>query len=283
MKRLFLTTEPDARGFGKIAVKQFPDCDSYVRLPSDVKDAEVIIFSRCYPNQNSRLLELMFAIAAAYDCGAQLVRAFVPYLPYARQDKRVLEGEAVSARTVCRLLKCTGLEELITIDCHFLKRAGAFEYEGLKITNLTAAPALLELAKCGLRAPLVITPDQGAAYLTSGERESHSMNKARGAYVKESSTAYRKVASLSADFSVKGRDVIIIDDIIAGGSTMLKAVQLCRKGGSRSIVCATTHGQFLNGADRKIKKAGARRLIATDSIPSQYSAIKTLELTRGSI
>jgi ribose-phosphate pyrophosphokinase len=283
MKRLFLTTEPDAKGFGRIIIKNFPDGDSYVRLPCDVKDSEVIIFSRCYPDQNSRLLELTFAIAAAYDCGAQLVRAFVPYLPYARQDKRVLEGEAVSARTVCRLLKSTGLEELITFDCHFLKRAGAFEYEGLKITNLTAAPALLELAKRGLRAPLVITPDQGAAYLTSGERESHSMKKARGAYVKEGGTAYRKVASLSADFSVKGRDVIIIDDIVAGGSTMLKAVQLCRKGGARSIVCATTHGQFLNGADRKIKQAGARRLMTTDSIPSQYSAVKTLEFTRGSL
>ncbi len=283
MKRLFLTTEPDAKDFGRIIVKNFPDGDSYVRLPGEVKDAEVIIFSRCYPNQNSRLIELMLAISACYENGAQLVRAFVPYLPYARQDKRVLDGEAVSARTICHLLKSAGLEELITFDCHFLKRAGSFDYEGLKITNLTAAPALLELAKRGLRAPLVITPDQGAAYLTSGERDSHSMKKARGDYVKAGDTAYRKVASLSADFSVKGRDVIIIDDIIAGGSTMLKAVQLCKKGGARSIACATTHGQLLNGADGKIKKAGARKLIATDSIPSKYSVVKTLELTRGSL
>ena len=149
MRRLFLTTEPDARGFGRIIVKNFPDGDSYVRLPGEVKDAEVILFLRCYPNQNSRLLELMLAIAACYENGAQLVRAFVPYLPYARQDKRVLEGEAVSARAVCSLLKSAGLEELITFDCHFLKRAGTFDYEGLKITNLTAAPALLALAKRG--------------------------------------------------------------------------------------------------------------------------------------
>ena len=109
------------------------------------------------------------------------------------------------------------------------------------------------------------------------------MKKARGAYVTAGTTAYRKVASISADFSVKDRDVIIIDDIIAGGSTMLKAVRLCKKGGARTIACAATHGQFLNGADRKIKNAGARRLIATDSIRSQYSAVKTLELTRGSL
>ncbi|VVC02643.1 Ribose-phosphate pyrophosphokinase [Candidatus Burarchaeum australiense] len=283
MKCLFLTTEADAKGFGRLAVKRFPDGDSYVKLPCDVKDAEVVIYSRCYPDQNSRLVELMLAVAACYDCGARLVRAFVPYLPYARQDKRVLEGEAISARTVCQLLRCTGLEELVTFDCHFLKRAGVFEYEGLKIRNLTAAPALLEAAKKGLHAPLVITPDQGAAYLASGERGSHSMKKARGAYVKGSGTAYRKVASLSADFSVKGRDVIIIDDIVAGGSTMLRAVQLCGKGGARRIVCATTHGQFLAGADERIKRAGANRLLATNSIHSKYSAVRTLELARGSL
>jgi len=275
--RLFLTTEPNAKGYSRIEVRHFPDGDSYIRLPRKVRGADVLIYSHCYPDQNSKLLELMLTIATCRELGARKVRAFVPYLPYARQDKRVLPGEAVSSKTVCSLLRHAGLNELITLDCHFLKRRGKFKYAGLAIRNLTAAPSLLRLAKKGTRSPLVITPDQGAAYLAKGEKGSKSMKKVRGSYGR-GSTAYRPVASLSAKFNVRGRDVIVIDDIVAGGSTMICAVQLCRKGGARSITCATTHGQFLKDADKRIKKAGARKIVSTDSIRSRYSKIKSLDL-----
>jgi len=288
MERLLLTTEPDAKGYEQVEVRSFPDGDSYVRLPSSPRGKQAIIFSRCYPNQNQKLLELMLAISTAKETGAAAVRAFIPYLPYARQDKRVKEGEAISARVLCSLLKAAGLDELITLDCHFLKKSGMFEYAGLSIANMSASPALLEEVKKGLKLPLVITPDQGAAYLAKGEVGAQSMVKERGAY--DTGTAnknkkgaivnkiYRPVASLTADFSVKGRDVIIVDDIIAGGSTMLKAVQLCRKGGARSVTCACTHGQLLENADRKIRAAGARKIISTDSIISKYSVVKSLNI-----
>ena len=274
-----MTTEPDAKGHSRLVVKCFPDGDSYVRLPRGVKGADLLIYSRCYPEQNSRLIELMLMISACRELGARSVRALVPYLPYARQDKRVLDGEAVSSRTICSLLSSCGLDELITFDCHFLKRPGSFKYEGLRIRNLTAAPALLKLAKKGMRTPLVITPDQGAAYFAKGETGSRSMKKARGDYGR-GKLAYRRIASMKADFNVRARDVVLIDDIVAGGSTMLRAVQLCKRDGAREIVCACTHGQFLKHADVKIRRAGASRLIATDSIPSAHSKIAALDLAR---
>ncbi len=282
MGRLFFTTEPDAKDYAKVVIKQFPDGDSYVRLPREVKGEDVLIYSRCYPNQNSRLMELLLMISACRDLGASSVRAFIPYLPYARQDKRILAGESISSETICSLLNSSGLDELITFDCHFLKRSGQFKYAGLDIQNLTAAPILLKLAKTGLRSTLVITPDQGAADLAKDEKGSQTMKKVRGEYDK-GNTAYRKVDSLSADFYVEGRDVILIDDIVAGGSTMLKAVKLCKKGKARKIICATTHGQFLNHADKKIKRAGASKLVTTDSIKSIYSKVNSLDLARGSL
>jgi ribose-phosphate pyrophosphokinase len=293
MERLLLTTEQDAKGYEQIDVHSFPDGDSYVRLPSSPKGKQAIIFSRCYPNQNNKLLELLLAISTAKELGASPVRAFIPYLPYARQDKRVKDGEAISANVLCGLLKAAGLDELITLDCHFLKKSGMFEYGGLSIANLSASPAMLEAAKKGLKLPLVITPDQGAAYLAKGEAGAQSMVKERGEYQAGTSSKnkkgaiankiYRPVASLTADFSVKGRDVIIVDDIVAGGSTMLKAVQLCKKGHAHSITCVCTHGQLLDHADRKILAAGARRIISTDSIISKYSVVKVLEVARDAL
>ncbi|RLG19291.1 hypothetical protein DRN67_03050, partial [Candidatus Micrarchaeota archaeon] len=153
------------------------------------------------------------------------------------------------------------------------------KYSGLNIRNLSAAKALLKISRKGLNSPLIITPDSGASYLLKGEPSSHSMKKQRGAYAK-GKTTYRKISSLEADFEPRARDLILIDDIVAGGSTMLKATHLCKRRGARKIVCACTHGQFLNGSDKKLKRAGATKLITTDSIKSKHSKLSVLGLTR---
>jgi ribose-phosphate pyrophosphokinase len=255
-----------------LEIKHFPDSESYVRIPVECAGKEVAIVHRCYPDPDSSLIQLFLAIRQLKEMGSTEITAIVPYLPYARQDKRFLSGEAMSSEIICRMIKEAGCKRLITFDCHFLKKQGEFVYGGLPITNISLGGEVVAHLKEGLANPLIISPDAGARYLTEGEKNKGVMKKVRGNYGKGES-AYREVAKLEAKFDVKGRDVIIVDDIIAGGSTMIKALALCKDNGAKSVRCGAVHGLFLGGALEKILSGGATQVACTSSIPAKASKI----------
>ncbi len=248
-----------------IEIKHFPDGESYVRIPAEPKGKKVALLHRCYPDPDSSLMQLFLAIRQAKEMGAKEIEVVIPYLPYARQDKRFSPGEAMSSESVCMMMKEAGCSGLITFDCHFLKKEGAFTYGGLKITNRSLGPLVVEHLRKGLENPLVISPDEGSRYLTENERENGVMKKVRGAYGKGDS-AYREIASLEAKFEVNGRDVIIIDDIVAGGSTMVKALKICLEGGAKSVRCGAVHGLFLGESLKKLESGGTSEIACTNTI-----------------
>ncbi len=279
MKKLLLKTpsSSDLRLEGEtIEIKHFPDKESYVRIPVDPKGKDVLLVHRCYPEPDSSLVQLFLALRQLSEMGAASITAAVPYLPYARQDKRFLPGEAMSSEIVCRMMKEAGCGRLVTFDCHFLKKEGEFTYGGLLITNKSLGGEVVSHLKSGLANPLVISPDEGARYLTEGEKEKGVMKKVRGDYGK-GDNAYREVAKLEAKFDVLGRDVIIVDDIIAGGSTMIKALKLCKDGGAKSVRCGAVHGLFLNDALNRIRSGGAVQVACTNSIKAEASAVDISE------
>ena len=256
-----------------IEIRQFPDLENYLRIPQidKVKDKEVCILHRCYPNQDSKIFQLLQIIEAVRPA-AKKVCAIVPYLPYARQDDVHLHGEVKTAEMLCKTLLKAGLDELVTFDCHFIKEGpGRHEYAGLSIDNRTMGPELLAYLKPLANNPVIISPDIGAAYMVK-EEGGVSMEKKRGEYVK-GETIFREVIEEKLDFGVGGRDVVIIDDIIAVGDTMIKAAQACKKGKAKRIICAAVHGLLLSCAFDKIRAAGAREVIVTDSIPSPAAVV----------
>ena len=271
---------PDAK---RIEERVFPDGESYVRLPANCGGKDVIILHRCYPSPNENLVKLFLIVDAVRAHSPSSLRVFIPYLPYARMDKAVKEWEAVSADTICRMLKGLGCTELITIDCHFIKQgAGLFERAGLKIRNISAADALLDYLKGIALNPIVTSPDEGAAYMSSRTEGGKAMKKIRGEYG-EGKSAYRQIDRLEAGFDVKERDVIIIDDMVSTGSTMVKAVSVLKSAGARKVFCAATHGLFLNNALEKLFASGADEVVTTDSIKSPAAKIHITELLRGVI
>jgi len=287
MARLVLFTDNAqdlAAGFpgaAQVEMKSFPDGESYIRIPEACRGKEVVLLHRCYPSPNGNLIRLFLVLDAIHAQSPKSLRVFVPYLPYARMDKSVKPGEAISADTVCALLRQLGCTELITIDCHFIKSgAGIHERAGLRIRNFTAADALL--AQLGKKAPgaLVISPDQGASYMAKG---GVSMSKVRGEYGEMGGATYRKVAELKADFNAKGKDIIIIDDMISTGSTMVKAVKVLKGAGAKKVFCAAAHGLFLNDALGKLVEAGVEEVICTSSIPSPVSRVGAAALVKEAI
>ncbi len=233
-----------------IEIKQFPDGENYVRILEPVGKGEVRLFHRLYPNQDQLLIQVFLILKTLKEKGAETTLV-APYLPYARQDKIWKEGEAFSSKYICEMLAWAGVEKLITFDCHFLKKEGEFEYNGLKIRNISLNRRLIEYAKKEFgKGLLVISPDMGANYMVGPGGK--SMEKKRGEYI-EGNEAYRKIEEMNVDFEVKGKEVLIIDDIIAGGGTMIKAIENMKKHGANKIYCCATHGLFLKDSLERIK------------------------------
>jgi ribose-phosphate pyrophosphokinase len=263
-----------------IEIKAFPDGESYVRIPgiSEVKDKEVRLFHRLYPDSDQSIFQAVLLLDTLKKAGAKPI-LISPYLPYSRQDKTFLEGEALSSEVLCKMLKLAGATKLITLDCHFLKKEGNFEYGGLEIENISMGKYLVEHAKMKVNGQglEIISPDMGAKYLVE-QHGGSSMEKVRGEYA-EGDEAYRKIEEVNRDFEVKGKNVLILDDMISTGGTMLKAVDNVKKGGAKKVICAATHGFFLKGSLEKLKEV-ADEVIVTDSIPSEVSVVSFMPLLK---
>ena len=266
-----------------IELKSFPDKESHI-LIHDLEACggkDVQVLHRCYPKQDSSLLQLLL-VGKTVKQVASRTEAVIPYLPYARQDKIWTIGEALSAEVICQMIAAAGYSSIATFDCHFLKKAGTFTYGGIQIRNFSLSEALVAYFKAKKPDALFISPDQGAAYLVN-EIGGKSMVKRRGEYKHHKKQAHRPVEALNMDFDVKGKDVIILDDMIAGGGTMIKATRAVLAMGASSVCCGCTHGLFLGDAYTKLQGAGAEEIVASNTIASEASKIDILNSLRGKI
>ena len=263
-----------------IEIKAFPDGDTYVRIEnlSACKGKEVRLFHRLYPDQNSNIFTALLMLDTLKRAGASTTLVS-PYLPYSRQDKTFKEGEALSAEALCSMLAHAGAKELVTIDCHFLKKEGEFECGGLKIKNISANKLLVEHAKSKLEGEEleIISPDQGASYLVSAFG-GKSMKKIRGEYEK-GKEAHRKIEKMERDFDVEGKNILIIDDMISTGGTMIKAVGNVRNGKAKKVLCAATHGFFMKGSLEKLKDI-TDGVFTTNSIPNPAAEVNISPLLK---
>ena len=253
-------------------IKKFHDCENYVYIPGieKLKEKHVVILHRCYPDQDTRLLQF-FQILSAVKPVAAKVTAIIPYLPYSRQDEISRQGETDSAAMIVKLLSCAGLDELVTFNCHFLEGDKEKNIDGLNIENRSIVTDLLEYVKPRVSDPVFIAADQGAAHFVE-RLGGVSMEKTLGEYI-HGPLAFRQITSEKLDADIAGRDVILIDDMIISGETMVKAVQVCKKGGARRIVCVSVHGLLVGCAFDRIRAAGAKEIVVSDSVPSPAGVV----------
>src|SRR3989344_2760556 len=211
-----------------IEIGKFPDGDAHVRIPQllECKGQEVTVFHRLYPKQNTSLVALLLILDSLKQQGAKKVTVVVPYMPYARQDKKKLNGEVASAYVICNLLARAGCDKLVTFDCHFLNKEGESKFGELLIENISMGHELAEYAKreaFGSEPCEIISPDMGANYLVE-KHGGKSFKKLRKDYDGEKIN-YREVHSMDGDFEVKDKNVLLLDDMISTGDTMINALE----------------------------------------------------------
>ena len=258
----------------RIAHKKFPDGESYVRFEGEVAGEEVAIVQTTGPPQDTNLIQLFILADAAKDLGAKRVIAVVPYLAYARQDKRFLPGEAISIQTIGKLLKASGIDELLTVNVHQEKILEKFE---IPARNISAIGLLANYFKSrGLEGAFALAPDKGASEFAI--EASKILGGGYGWLHKERDRYTGEVKTEEKTLDVSGKDAIIFDDIISTGGTTANAVKILKKQGARRIFAACVHPLMIGNAKERILQSGAEEIVGTDSVPSDVTVVSLAPL-----
>jgi ribose-phosphate pyrophosphokinase len=217
---------------------------------------------------NDRLCRLLFLAATLKDAGADRVTACIPYMAYARKDRRTKERDPVTQRYVAQLLEACAVDHVIALDVHNL---AAFENAfRCQVDHLEFAPLLASTlaAEGPLGACVVVSPDIGGAKRAQRLREilaAHSGTEVGLAFLeKRRSSGVVSGDRLVGD--VAGCRAIIIDDLISSGTTICRAIRECRRGGAVRVEAAAAHGVFTPEADALLFSASPDRLVVSDSI-----------------
>ncbi|MEM2942501.1 MAG: ribose-phosphate diphosphokinase [Candidatus Bathyarchaeia archaeon] len=253
----------------KVESKIFPDGESYLRFDGDLSSQELIIVKSCFPQQDKRLIELLFALDAAKELGAKRTVAVVPYLAYARQDRRFRPGEIVSNSSVGRLLEAVGADLLLTVDVH--QRESLKNYK-IETVNVSAMPLLANyLNSMGLRRPYILAPDKGASEHAQSVASILGTDYAHFEKVRDRITGQIMMRMIDADF--ERRDAVILDDIISTGATVAEAARIAKKLGAEKIIAACTHALLVGDAMELMAKGGVTEVVSTDTVAGLTSKI----------
>ena len=270
--------------FIRVETKKFPDGEKYLRVHGEVDDEVTIIQSTGYP-QDETLIELLFLIKNLKDLGAKKVKVVVPFMGYARQERRFNDGEAISAKIVAELIELAGADEFASINLH---EDCVRKFFNIPAYNLSAMPAIAEYLKEFTTDPIIIAPDKGALGFAEEISEILGCNCT---YLKKVRLGPDKVETTIADIdesdddsskvqisSVKGKQAIIIDDIIATGGTIVNAINILKEHGAVSVNVCCVHPTLVNDAVSKIYAAGATDLAGTDTLKSEVSSISLAKI-----
>ncbi len=257
-----------------VNVKSFPDGEYCLRFDGDLKDEEVIVVQSTGPPQDTNIMQLLLMIDTAKDLGAEKVTAVVPYLAFARQDKRFLPGEAVSVSTFVKLIEVCGTERFLTVNIHakdILKRFS------IPTENLSAITLLAEHFKTqGLDGAFSLSPDKGAIGLA--KEADRVLGGGCGWLRKERNRFTGEIQVEEKSLNVQDRNVIVFDDIISTGGTIATAVKMLKTQGARRVYAACVHPLLIGEAKKKIMQNGAEEIVGTDSVPSSVRTVSLAPL-----
>jgi len=241
--------------------RKFPDGELYTRILDMISGGDVTIIQSTVTD--SDIVSLLQLIDACQD--AARINVVIPYMGYARQDKQFKPGEPVSARAISGAIKA---DTVYTINIH---DESILEHFDAKAANLDATPVIGKYIKdLKLKDPLIISPDDGAIGLAQNASKDLGIDYD---FLEKTRLSGETVSIKPKNLAVKGRDVIILDDIISTGGTMAQTITLLRSQGAHDVYTACVHPVLSNNAVLKLFKAGVKGIIATDTIDKGVSVV----------
>jgi len=253
----------------KSEVKIFPDGENKITLKGKLSKGKTIVVQSIYPPVDSNLIQALSLISKAKEVSAEVV-VVVPYLGYARQDREFLPGEIVTMKILGQLFKGAGASKIIVVDIH--SKMGLKHFK-IKSENISAISDLVSyFKKVNLKKPIVVSPDQGGK-----ERAREFADKFECEFIALKKQRDRKTGKVKIKTEglekVIGRDVILVDDMISTGGSIIKATEFLKKQKCQRVFVACTHALLVNDAEKKIRKSGVARIVSTNTIPGKTSVV----------
>jgi ribose-phosphate pyrophosphokinase len=253
--------------------REFEDGEHKARPLVSVRGEDVYVVQSLHggPDQspNDKLCRLLFFLAALRDNGAERLTALIPYLAYSRKDRQTKTRDPITTRYVAELLECAGADRVVTLEAHnIVAFQNAFRCPTVHLdTRRLFASRALELAGDG---PLVVaSPDPGGVKRAQLFREHLERETGRpvGLALMEKRRSAGIVSGTMLVGEVAGATVIVIDDLISSGGTMLRAAEACLAGGAAGLFAFAAHGLFTGEAATALGDERLARIIVTDSVP----------------
>lgn len=257
---------------GSLKSALFPDGEFHIQFKDKVKGRIVVLVQALSPNPNTSLLELYFCGKTAKELGAKKVIGVIPYLAYMRQDKRFNEGEALSNKLMGHLID-VGFDKLITVDPHLHRVKSLEDVFSIPAKKLTANSVIAEFIekKFSPKNTVIVGPDIESSQWA--KKIADSVGFESTIFLKNRFSSRKVKVNVTKELEWKGKNVVIIDDIISSGHTMIEAVKEIKKRKPKAVHCICVHGIFAENAYNKLKKAGAKNVISCNSIPHESNKI----------
>jgi len=246
----------------------FPDGESKITFGRIPKNSIVLVVQSTYPPVDTNLLQALSIISQVRKVSSKIY-AIIPYMGYARQDRQFLSGEVVTMSIIAKMIQAAGAKKVVAVDIHSKTALNHFK---IPKESVSAIPELAKyFKKLKLKNALVVSPDMGGAL--RAKKFASLLNTDFITLKKSRNRKTGKVWIQSSKVDVRGRDLIVVDDIISTGGSVVRATQFLKKQKCKRVFVACTHGLLVEVAEKKIRKAGVSRIISTNTIPGNTSKV----------
>jgi ribose-phosphate pyrophosphokinase len=247
---------------GDADVSRFSDGEVYVQINENVRGEDVFIVQPTSPPVNDNLMELLVMIDAFKRASARRITAVLPYYGYGRQDRKSQSRVPISAKLVADLITTAGANRVLAIDLHAGQIQGFFN---IPVDHLFAAPVIIDhLAKKDLEDVVLVSPDAGGV-----ERARAIAKRLRAglAIIDKRRDGPNVAVFMYLIGEVKGKDVVVIDDMIDTAGTLIQAVEAVKREGARRVLACGVHPVLSGPAIKRINDSDLEELIITNSVP----------------
>jgi len=254
---------------GNAEVRRFSDGEVFVEIKENVRGRDVyVIQSTCRP-ANDTLMELLIMIDALKRASAKEITAVVPYYGYARQDRKVAPRTPISAKLVADLFVAAGATRVVSMDLHAGQIQGFFD---IPFDNLFASPVILDYVKqemSGTKDLVLVSPDAGGVERVRAFAKRLDCSVAM---IDKRRTGPNVAKAMNVIGEVKGKNAIILDDMIDTAGTLTEAVHAVIGQGATQVFAAATHGVLSGPAIERLENSPIQKVIVTDTIPLSNEA-----------
>lgn len=260
----------------EVEERDFSDGEHKIRPMAEPRHRDVYVLQSLYGDDvqspNDKLVRLLLLLGAVRDAGAARVTAVVPYLCYARKERKTKDRDPVATRYLAGMFEAVGVDAVAVVDVHDLasfQNAYRCATEHVEARELLVAHLAEPLA--GERAVTVVSPDAGGFKRAQAFQGSLARRLERevGITFLEKRRSGGVVSGGNRVSGVEDAVAVIVDDLVAGGTTLARAAEACTASGAPRVLAAASHGLFTGDAGKKLAQAPLERLVVTDTIPPE--------------